>query len=101
MGDDATSNELLVERRAAVLWLTINREERRNAMSHSVLAGMAKALDEAQGDRELRAIVITGAGRKAFCAGADLQSARAFTTDYSEPYGHLAQLLRRAKACNV
>ena len=46
----------------------------------------------------MRAIVITGAGSKAFCAGADLQSAKAFTTDYSEPHGHLAQLLRVAKA---
>jgi len=93
--------ELSAERRGAVLWLTIQREERRNAMSHGVLAAMAAALDAAQGDRELRAIVITGAGQKAFCAGADLQAAQTFTTDYSEPYGHLAQLLRRAKASNV
>jgi enoyl-CoA hydratase/carnithine racemase len=99
--NDAQSQELLVQTRGPVLWLTINREERRNAMSHSVLAGMSQAIDAAQGRREVRAIVITGAGSKAFCAGADLQSAKAFTTDYSEPYGHLAQLLRHAKASNV
>lgn len=93
--------ELRVEPRGPVLWLTIDREPRRNAMSHAVLAGMAQAIDAAQADRQLRAIVITGAGTKAFCAGADLQSAQAFTTDYSEPYGHLAQLLRRAKASTV
>ena len=34
-------------------------------------------------------------------AGADLQSAKAFTTDYSEPHGHLAQVLRVAKASTV
>jgi len=62
---------------------------------------MAQAIDAAQADRGLRAIVITGAGDKAFCAGADLQSAQAFTSDYSEPYGHLAQLLRRARASNL
>lgn len=95
------SPELLVEHRGPALWLTIQREERRNAMSHAVLAGMAQAIDAAQGDRSVRAIVITGCGTKAFCAGADLQNAKAFTTDYSEPYGHLAQLLRRAKASNV
>jgi enoyl-CoA hydratase/carnithine racemase len=93
--------ELHVERRGAVLWLTIAREERRNAMSHAVLAGLAREIEAAQGDREVRAIVITGAGSKAFCAGADLQAAQAFTTDYSEPYGHLAQLLRKAKASHV
>jgi enoyl-CoA hydratase/carnithine racemase len=96
-----SSPELSVEPRGPVLWLTITREERRNAMSHGVLAGMAQAISTAQTDRAIRAIVITGAGTKAFCAGADLQSAKAFTTDYSEPHGHLAQLLRVAKASTV
>jgi len=93
--------ELAVDIRDAVLWLTITREDRRNAMSHGVLASMAQAIQAAQGQRAIRAIVITGAGQKAFCAGADLQSAKAFTTDYSEPHGHLAQLLRVAKASTV
>ncbi len=96
-----SSPDLTVEQRGAVLWLTITREERRNAMSHGVLAGMAQAISQAQADRSLRAIVVTGAGTKAFCAGADLQNAQAFTTDYSEPHGHLAQLLRVAKASYV
>lgn len=93
--------ELSVEQRDAVLWLAITREERRNAMSHGVLAAMAQAISAAQTQRSVRAIVITGAGTKAFCAGADLQSANAFTTDYSEPHGHLAQVLRVAKASTV
>lgn len=96
-----SSSELSVEQRGPILWLTITREERRNAMSHTVLAGMAQAIGAAQQRRDLRAIVVTGAGAKAFCAGADLQSAKAFTTDYSEPHGHLAQLLRVAKVSYV
>ena len=98
-GDDG--QELQVEQRGAVLWLSINREERRNAMSHGVLAGMASAIDAAQSNRELRAIVITGVGQKAFCAGADLQAAKAFVSDYSEPHGHLARLLRQAKSSHL
>ncbi|RYF39676.1 MAG: enoyl-CoA hydratase/isomerase family protein [Comamonadaceae bacterium] len=101
MADPDPSGELLIERKGPVLWLTISREARRNAMSHAVLAGMSGAIEAAQGDRALRAIVITGAGTKAFCAGADLQSAQAFTTDYSEPVGHLARLLRTARASHV
>jgi enoyl-CoA hydratase/carnithine racemase len=97
----AASDELGIEQRGPVLWLTITREARRNAMSHGVLAGMAQAISAAQGRRDIRAIVITGAGSKAFCAGADLQAAQAFTTDYSEPHGHLAQLLRVARASTV
>jgi enoyl-CoA hydratase/carnithine racemase len=93
--------ELLQQDRGPVRWLTIQREARRNAMSHAVLAGMAQAIEAAQEDRHVRAIVITGAGTKAFCAGADLQSANAFTTDYSDPIGHLARVLRVAKASRV
>ncbi len=96
-----SSPDLTVELRGPALWLTITREERRNAMSHGVLAGMAQAISQAQADRSVRAIVVTGTGSKAFCAGADLQNAQAFTTDYSEPHGHLAQLLRAAKASYV
>ncbi len=93
--------ELSIAQRGAVLWLTITREERRNAMSHGVLAAMAEAVTQAQGERSIRAIVVTGAGSKAFCAGADLQSAQAFTTDYSEPQGHLARVLRAVRASNI
>jgi len=93
--------ELSVELRAQVLWLTITREERRNAMSHGVLASLTQAVLQAQGQRDIRAMVLTGAGSKAFCAGADLQSSKAFTTDYSEPHGHLAQLLRAVRASTV
>jgi enoyl-CoA hydratase/carnithine racemase len=99
--EDLASDELGVEKRGPVLWLTITRETRRNAMSHSVLSHMASALDRAQSQRDLRAIVITGAGQRAFCAGADLQTAHSFVTDYSEPSGHLARLLRAAQALHI
>jgi enoyl-CoA hydratase/carnithine racemase len=101
MSDTAAGPELGVAQRGPVLWLTIQREERRNAISHAVVSQMTQAIDAAQADRALRAVVVTGAGTRAFCAGADLQAAHAFTTDYSEPYASLALLLRRAKASNL
>jgi enoyl-CoA hydratase/carnithine racemase len=99
--DNRPTGELGIALRDGVLWLTIQREERRNAMSHGVLAGMADAIRAAQQQSDVRAIVITGAGAKAFCAGADLQAAKAFTDDYSQPHGHLAQLLRAARASHI
>ncbi len=93
--------ELAIEQRAHVLWLTITREERRNAMNLDLLSSLAQAVTQAQSDRSIRAIVLTGAGTKAFCAGADLQSANAFTTDYSEPQGQLALALRAVRASNI
>lgn len=101
MSATPATDELLVEQRGPVLWLTIQREARRNAVSHGVLAAMARAIDGAQAQRDIRAIVVTGAGDKAFCAGADLQADQAFTTDYSEPQGHVARVLRAAKASTV
>jgi enoyl-CoA hydratase/carnithine racemase len=93
--------ELDIALRDNVLWLTITREERRNAMNLALLSALAQALTQAQADRSVRAIVLTGAGSKAFCAGADLHSAQAFTTDYSEPQGQLALALRAARASNI
>jgi len=101
MNATPATDELLVEQRGPVLWLTIHREARRNAVSHGVLAAMARAITDAQQQRDLRAIVVTGTGTKAFCAGADLQADQAFTTDYSEPQGHVARVLRAAKASTV
>ncbi|MDT7514005.1 enoyl-CoA hydratase/isomerase family protein [Rhodoferax mekongensis] len=98
---DPISDELAMEQRAGVLWLTIQREERRNAMSHGVIAGMAQAIRAAQQQRDIRAIVITGAGPKAFCSGADLQASKVFTGNFSEPHAHLAQLLRAARASHI
>ena len=96
-----TNPELGVARREGVLWLTLQREERRNALSPAVLDGLAAALAEAQSDRSLRAVVLTGAGEKAFCAGADLQSGESFAFDFSEPTGAFARLLRQARASHL
>lgn len=94
-------NELLEEMRGPVMWLTINREEKRNSISAAVLAGLSDALARANKSRDVRAIVITGAGTRAFCAGADLQSGKSFKFDYSEPYVGFANLFRQAKQSTV
>ena len=52
--------------------LTINREDRRNAISIETINLFLQHLDEAERDPAVRVILITGAGEKAFCAGADL-----------------------------
>lgn len=96
-----SSADLTEERRGAVLWLTINREARRNAMSPAVIAGLSAALTAANADRTVRAIVLTGAGEKAFCAGADLATGQSFKFDYSEPTQSIANLFRLTRQLNV
>ncbi|WP_238997046.1 enoyl-CoA hydratase-related protein [Mycolicibacterium sp. CBMA 361] len=53
---------------------TINRPEARNAVNQAVSIGVGDALQAAQDDPEIRAVVITGSGDKSFCAGADLKA---------------------------
>ena len=91
------SAELLEERRGDFLWLTISREARRNAITPNVLSGLCDAIERVQHQRDVRAVVLTGAGDKAFCAGADLQAGTAFRFDHSEPYAKLGDLFRLAR----
>ncbi|QQS11372.1 MAG: enoyl-CoA hydratase/isomerase family protein [Rhodospirillales bacterium] len=72
------ADEVLFERRGAGLWATLNRPDALNAISPGVIAGLDRALDAAERDPEVRAVVITGTGR-AFCAGADLKYLRSST----------------------
>ncbi len=56
----------------AVARITIDREARRNAMSFTVIEGLIESFGRAADDDAVRVVVLTGAGEKAFCAGADL-----------------------------
>jgi enoyl-CoA hydratase/carnithine racemase len=66
------ANDVLYETASGVARVTINRPERRNAMSFDVMQGLRDAFARARSDEAVRVIVLTGAGDKAFCAGADL-----------------------------
>jgi crotonobetainyl-CoA hydratase len=77
---------VLTERVGHVLLATINRPEARNAVNLAVTLGLGDALEEAEHDPGIWAFVVTGAGDKAFCAGADLKAvARGESTAPSDP----------------
>jgi enoyl-CoA hydratase/carnithine racemase len=65
-------SDLLAERQGGVLTLTINRPERRNAMTWEVIRGLHQQVARAKADPLVRVVVLAGAGDQAFCAGADL-----------------------------
>jgi enoyl-CoA hydratase len=65
-----------IERRDAVAVLTLNRPEALNAISPQMLDQLDERLGEIEGDPALGAVVLTGAGEKAFCAGADVGHVR-------------------------
>lgn len=87
-------DELRYDVADGVARLTIDRPERRNALSWSVISGMRERVAEAADDPEVRVLVLTGAGDRAFCAGADLGGMRA-DAGYAEVHqarGELAAL---------
>jgi len=98
MPDSDDKPEIRTERRGRSLWVWIDREERRNAINRRVIQGIERAVIESQQDQALRGIVLTGAGRKAFCAGADLSGGTGtFTLGLDEPmtdFGKLARIMR-------
>jgi enoyl-CoA hydratase/carnithine racemase len=95
-----TDNSAVVcEKRGAAFWITINRPDTRNAINADVVAGIAQGYREADDDPEVRVMILTGAGDKAFCAGADLQrTSAAFASDFSRPNVDYADLLRLAQS---
>lgn len=73
MSTEVEAPAALVERRGNVALITINRPDARNAVNAAVSIAVGDALQAAQDDPEVRAVVITGAGQS-FCAGADLKA---------------------------
>ena len=69
--ESAMSAGLLVERRGPSVWLTLDRPDRRNALTPALAGELADAVAEAGDDPGTRAVVLTGAG-SAFCSGGDL-----------------------------
>jgi enoyl-CoA hydratase/carnithine racemase len=65
---------ILRERRGAVEILTLNRPEARNAINAEVGRAITAALDDIDKDEDVRVLILTGAGDKAFCAGMDLKA---------------------------
>ena len=76
-----TEPEIIVERQGGVSVIRLNRPEARNALTGSMLGTLARTVTEADEDAEIGAIVITGAGDKAFCAGMDLRGFAASGND--------------------
>jgi enoyl-CoA hydratase/carnithine racemase len=90
--------EVLLERRGRALWITINRPQRRNALNDAVLRRIADGYHQAAQSRDVRAIVLTGAGDRAFCAGADLEPGQNFAFNHDDPSKPYADLARIAQA---
>ena len=66
-------SQVLVERRGAAAWVTFNRPEAYNAMTFAMYESLFEACEELDDDADVRAMVLRGAGEKAFVAGTDIR----------------------------
>jgi enoyl-CoA hydratase/carnithine racemase len=78
-----TYDTIMTEISDGIMTITLNRPEKMNAFTAGMMQDMVAAFDVADADDAVRAVIVTGSGERAFCAGADL-SAGAATFDYAQ-----------------
>ncbi len=86
-------DELLYELRDGVAYLTFNRPQARNALTFAMYDRLAGICEQANNDRSIRALLLTGAGDKAFAAGTDISQFRAFDKE-QDALGYEARIDR-------
>jgi enoyl-CoA hydratase/carnithine racemase len=69
-----SDEELVLQRHGPVLLARLNRPDSRNALNGSLLSALGTAMNDAEADPGIRAVVLTGTGDRAFCAGMDLRA---------------------------
>jgi enoyl-CoA hydratase/carnithine racemase len=78
--------DLVLEKRGTTAWVTLNRPTVANALSMEINLALQQMAADLEHDPEVRIIVITGAGDKIFCAGADLKERKNVSASESSPY---------------
>lgn len=99
---DVGTQDVLFEVRGPVAWVTFNRPEARNAMKFEMYDELVRICDAVEADRDIRVLVLTGAGEKAFVAGTDISQFQAFTDpqhalDYESRIGAVLDRLERVE----
>src|SRR5258708_5669822 len=82
---------ILYERRGGIAYITVNRPKVLNALNRRTVEELQQALLDARDDQAVRVLILTGAGEKAFVAGADITEGALQTPVHSKEFSHLGQ----------
>ena len=96
-------DDIITEQNGTTLWITLNRPEARNALTFSMYEELARMCSEMPTDGSIKAVVIKGAGGKAFAAGTDMTQFRAFETaqDALDYENEITRVLAEVDKCPV
>ncbi|MDC0204223.1 enoyl-CoA hydratase-related protein [Flavobacteriales bacterium] len=84
---------ILIENKEKVCYITINRPEQLNALNASTISELSQAMLQAENDKGIRCIILTGSGTKAFVAGADIKEFAGFNKNKGEDLAGTGQEL--------
>jgi len=84
---------ILIENKEKVCYVTINRPEQLNALNASTISELSQAINQAENDKGIRCIILTGSGTKAFVAGADIKEFARFNKNKGENLAEIGQEL--------
>jgi len=99
-----TDQPVLHDVRGHVFWITINRPGRGNAINQEVTSGISAGVEAAMANDAIRAIVLTGAGDRTFCAGGDLkptEDGAPFKADPARPGNMVTDMFRVIERCGL
>lgn len=95
------TNHILTETKAQILTITINRPDKKNALTRAMYAALAEAINQANGDPGVRVLLITGSG-DSFTSGNDIMDfLQQPPTDETTPVSHFLQAIATAQKCLV
>ena len=84
--------DLLYEKRAGIAYVTINRPQAMNALSHKALDELRSVMEDARGDPAVHGVIVTGAGDKAFVTGADITESASICAIDTQAFTRSARL---------
>src|SRR5438034_3646623 len=83
----------MLEKKAGIAYVTINRPEARNALNSATMLELRDAFEQIKSDDEVRVVILTGAGDKAFVAGADINELAKLTPFEGQDYSRRGQAI--------
>lgn len=83
--------QLIVDTREHIRWVTVNRPDKLNSLNEAVLNELESVVSSAVADREVATVVVTGAGEKAFVAGADIAAMQGMSAAQGREFSKLGQ----------